>query len=462
MPTSYTSVLKLALPATGELSGTWGDVVNQNITQMIEQAITGLATINTWASATHVLTVANGTTSESRCAVLECSGAPGADATVICPTATKLYILKNITSDGSAVTLKTNTGTGISVPNGKTMWMYCDGTNVVSGTDYLSTLTLGSPLAVPSGGTGLNNVTVNYVPYGSGTSALSTSANFQFDGTVMRVGSNAPLGALTNPVIASTGGTNGYIQSYIYNATNGASSSADFVAYANNSTDAHGWADMGFTSATYADAAYTVTGPNEAYLLGSALNSSFTGNLVYATDSTGSANSHQWYVGGFNQAKNAWKMQLTSSQLQLVNTLVPQGTSSSIAAILTNASEVATISATAATGTINFDITTQSVLYYTSNAAANWTVNFRASSGTSLNTALSTGQSITAAFLVTQGTTAFYNNAVTIDGTAVTPKWQGGTTPTSGNASSIDCYVYTIIKTGSAAYTVLASLSQFK
>jgi hypothetical protein len=137
------------------------------------------------------------------------------------------------------------------------------------------------------------------------------------------------------------------------------------------------------------------------------------------------------------------------------------GSTSVLAAVLTNAAEVATVSATAATGTINYDVTTQSVLYYTTNASANWTVNIRASSGTSLNTALATGQSITIAFLVTQGTTAYYNSALQIDGASVTPKWQGGTAPTSGNASGIDAYTYTVIKTGSAAYTVLASQSKF-
>jgi len=138
------------------------------------------------------------------------------------------------------------------------------------------------------------------------------------------------------------------------------------------------------------------------------------------------------------------------------------GSTSTLAAVFANAAETTTISATAATGTINYDVTTQSVIYYTSNASANWTVNFRASSGTSLNTAMSTGQSVTVVFLVTQGTTAYYNNAITIDGTSVTPKYQGGTAPTSGNVSSIDAYSYTIVKTGSAAFTVFAAQTQFK
>jgi len=137
------------------------------------------------------------------------------------------------------------------------------------------------------------------------------------------------------------------------------------------------------------------------------------------------------------------------------------GTISSLATILTNAAEPTTISATAATGTINFDMTTQSVLYYTSNASANWTVNFRASSTATLNSIMSVGQSLTAAFLVQCGSTAYYNNAVQVDGTSVTPVWQGGFAPTSGYASSLNVYAYTIIKTGSSTFKVLASLTQF-
>jgi hypothetical protein len=150
-----------------------------------------------------------------------------------------------------------------------------------------------------------------------------------------------------------------------------------------------------------------------------------------------------------------------SGNVSIGGTLSIPGTSASVGAIVTDIAEVVTISATAATGTINYDVTTQAVLYYTSNASANWTVNFRGSSGTSLNTLMSTGQSITVAFLVTQGTTAYYNNAVQVDGSSVTPKYQGGTAWTGGNVSGIDAYVYTIIKTGNAAFTVLASQTRF-
>jgi len=137
------------------------------------------------------------------------------------------------------------------------------------------------------------------------------------------------------------------------------------------------------------------------------------------------------------------------------------GTSAKSAFKTPNIAEVDTIAATAATGTINYDITTQSVLYYTSNSSGNFTINFRGSSGTSLNTIMATGECISATFLCTNNATAYYNSAVTIDGTSVTPKWQGGTAPTSGNASAVDCYTYVIQKTGSATYTVLASQTKF-
>ena len=129
--------------------------------------------------------------------------------------------------------------------------------------------------------------------------------------------------------------------------------------------------------------------------------------------------------------------------------------------LVTEMRETTTVSATAATGTINYDALTQVVLYYTTNASGNFTVNFRGNSGTSLDSVMSTGQSLSATFLVTNGATAYYNSAVQVDGSSVTPKWQGGSAPTSGNASSIDSYTYVIIKTGSATFTVLASQTKF-
>lgn len=125
--------------------------------------------------------------------------------------------------------------------------------------------------------------------------------------------------------------------------------------------------------------------------------------------------------------------------------------------------EITNVSATAATGTINVEVgSLGAVWYYTSNASANFTLNFRKSSSVSLSTLLAVGQSITVTFLNTNGATAYYPTAFQIDGSAVTPKWQGGTAPTAGSASAIDAYTFVIIKTASTpTYTVLASAVKF-
>jgi len=125
--------------------------------------------------------------------------------------------------------------------------------------------------------------------------------------------------------------------------------------------------------------------------------------------------------------------------------------------------EVCNVSATAATGTINVEVgSLGSVWYYTTNASANFTLNFRKSSSVSLSTLLAVGQAITIVFLNTNGATAYYPTAFQIDGASVTPKWQGGSAPSSGNASSIDAYTFTIIKTAATpTYTVLAAAAKF-
>ena len=127
----------------------------------------------------------------------------------------------------------------------------------------------------------------------------------------------------------------------------------------------------------------------------------------------------------------------------------------------TNSTEKVTVAATAATGTINYDTDTQSVLYYTSAAAGDWTVNFRDSSGATLDSVLAVGEAITLVHLVTLTGAEYRNTVVQVDGVGITPEWQGGSAPTEGNINSIDSYSYTIIKTGSAAFTILAALTQF-
>lgn len=133
---------------------------------------------------------------------------------------------------------------------------------------------------------------------------------------------------------------------------------------------------------------------------------------------------------------------------------------------LTNANllastETFTNSGTLLTGTIPVDVKTNTLIYYNTAATGNWTFNFRADSGTTLNTYLAAGQSVTVTILTTQGATPFYMSAMTIDGVSVTPKWLSSVAPTSGNANSIDAYSFSILKTASGVYTVLANQTRF-
>jgi hypothetical protein len=128
-------------------------------------------------------------------------------------------------------------------------------------------------------------------------------------------------------------------------------------------------------------------------------------------------------------------------------------------AVVKGLEEDVNVVASAATGTINFDVETASIWYYTSNATANHTLNFRYSSSVSLNTAMATGDAITLVWLNTNGATAYYPNVINIDGSAVTPKVPVAIA--AGNASAIDVYSFTIIKTASATFTVLETQTKF-
>jgi hypothetical protein len=129
--------------------------------------------------------------------------------------------------------------------------------------------------------------------------------------------------------------------------------------------------------------------------------------------------------------------------------------------VITGIRETTTISATAASGAIVFYTLNQDIGYYTLNATGNWTINLTGSAGVTLNSLMSTGQSLTATFLATQVSTAYYNSRVYLDGNLITPKWQGGITPVAGNANSVDAYTYAIIKTAAATFTVLASQTRY-
>jgi len=354
MASTYSN-LKIQLMTTGENNTTWGNVTNVNLGTAIEEAITGSADV-AFSSGNVTLTLTDtNSTQSARNLRLNLTGTTGGARNLVVPAIEKVYIVNNTCAD--AVTIKNATGTGIAVPAGKTLYVFNDGTNVVDAITHLVSLTLGTPLATTSGGTGSNTGALNGSNVSSGVVAVS------YGGTGAATLTGMLKGTGTSAFTAATAGT-------------------DYVA------------------------------PGTA--------TNFTAKQTFT------------------------------------------GTSTTLATKLISATEAATISATAATGTISIDITTQSVLYFTTNASSTWTVNLRASSGTSLNTALATGESVTIAFLVTQGFTAYYNTAVQVDGTTsgVTTKWSGGA-PSSGVVSSISAYTYTVIKTGSATFTVLASVSAY-
>ena len=166
----------------------------------------------------------------------------------------------------------------------------------------------------------------------------------------------------------------------------------------------------------------------------------------------------EWTVSG---ALSATSMQstpigATTPSSGAFTTLSATGTAS-----LYEVLEKASITGGALSGTVQHDVLSGAVVYYTANASGNWTLNIRGDSGTTLNASMATGDSVTLAMVTTQGGTAYYASAHTIDGNSVTPKWAGGTAPTAGNASSLDLYTYTIIKTGAATFMVLASQTRF-
>lgn len=154
----------------------------------------------------------------------------------------------------------------------------------------------------------------------------------------------------------------------------------------------------------------------------------------------------------------------TVATATVTNPTVTTGTFTSptlVTPIFTAPIESWNVVGSAPSSTQNIDVKTSSAWVYTSNATTNIVLNIRGNGSTTLNSMLSNSQSITVAVGITNGATPYYPTSITIDGSAVTPKWQGGTAPTAGSANSVDIYAYTIIKTATNTYTVFASQTKF-
>jgi hypothetical protein len=205
MASTYSTSLKLTLIGDGDQSGIWGQTTNINLGTLLEQAITGVQSI-VMADANYTLTNFNGVLDESRNAVLVVTGTNNAQRDLIPPVVKKLYTIVNNTTGGYAIRVIGATGTGVTIPNGATCPVYCDGTNFVSGLSGTSgNFTVNGVLSatnVSGNGATLTAINASNVSSGTIANARTTAATANVASTIVLRDSN---GSFAGNVI--TGGS---------------------------------------------------------------------------------------------------------------------------------------------------------------------------------------------------------------------------------------------------------------
>ena len=410
MPSTYTTNLGIEKIATGEQSGTWGTTTNTNF-DMFDQAINGLITVTASSAGSsgspNTLPITDGAVSNGRNAFIEINdgGDLGGDVFYqLTPNDAEkiLYIRNSLTTQDLILFQGTyNASNDIVVPNGKDMLVKFSGTGSgATVTDVFNDLRA----------TKIDPTTLSI----NGTAVSSTAAELNILDGVTSTASELNL------VDGSSAGTIVNSKAVVYGASGEVNATTLQIAGNSITSTAAELNILDGVTASTAELNY-----NDITTLGTS-----QASKVVTADANGDI-----AIGGDVTLTGTSKVQQTKEKM--------------------------TISATAATGTINYDALTQAVLYYTTDASANWTVNVRGDGSNTLNSIMSIGEALTVVFLVTQGSTAYYNSAFQVDGSSVTPKYQGGEAPTEGTASGIDAYTYNIIKTADATFTVLASVVDF-
>jgi hypothetical protein len=171
MPTAYTPLLGLALPVQGELSNTWGDVVNNSITSLVEDSVANFATASVTSADWTLTTTGSGLSNQARMAILIPTGTPGVSRNIIAPSYSKTYYIVN--QSNAVVVIKGSATTGVSVPAGRVALVVWNGSDFVSAADPIIDLTdqVTGVLPVANGGTGAATLTGLVV--GNGTSPMS-------------------------------------------------------------------------------------------------------------------------------------------------------------------------------------------------------------------------------------------------------------------------------------------------